>query len=315
MDARSMRIPVLAGPTAGGKTALSIELALRLRATGVEAEVICADSMQVYRGLDIGTAKPDRGEQQGIPHHLLDIREPTETYSVAAWFDDAERTIGEIRGRNALPIVVGGTHLFVKMLLDGMMRGAEPDPALRATLEAMDPTERRLELERVDPQASARIHPADTRRTIRALEVYRTTGRPISAMQTQWDHARTGRHARFLLVGLDWPVEALNARINARVRRMIDQGLVEEARALWASGRLGPTAREAIGYKQLIAHFEGHASLDEATEQIKIESRRLGKKQRTWLRRLRTIEGAVWIEAQSGDPGAWAERTLLALNA
>lgn len=286
------RYPVICGPTAGGKSSLAIELARSLVATGTPAEIISADSMQVYRGLDIGTAKPDAEERRGVEHHLIDLVEPTERFSVADWLGLARPLIDRLRAHGVVPIVVGGTHLYVKSLLHGMMEGPEPDEALRAELRGMAPEDRRAELERVDPEAAARIHPNDERRTVRALEVFRQTGVPISEHQKQWGDPQASSDV--LLIGLEWSVEGINARINARVRQMVADGLEGETRALWEAGRLGPQAVEALGYKQFVAHFEGRCTRDEAVEAIKIETRRFAKNQRTWLRRLRRTPGAVW---------------------
>ena len=208
--------------------------------------------------------------------------------------------------------VVGGTHLYVKAFLDGLFEGPDPDPGLRAELEAMDPIERRAELERVDPEAAARIHRNDHRRTIRAIEVHRLTGRPISALQEQWDTGIARRDC--VLVGLDWPTGPINRRINARVGTMIERGLVAEARRLWEADRLGPTAREALGYKQLAAHFRGECSLDQAIERIKIQTRRFGKNQRTWLRRLRRTPASVWIHAAAELSDDWVDIVLRCLG-
>lgn len=299
---------LIVGPTAGGKSALALALAHALAQHGTAAELVSADSMQVYRGMDIGTAKPTPRERARTPHHLIDIRDPTQPFSVSEWLDLAQNACNDIRARAGLPIVVGGTHLYAKAFLEGLFRGPEPDEAIRADLDARELPQLRAELERVDPAAAARIHPNDRRRTVRALEVYRQTGTPISQLQQQWDAGRERRDIR--LIGLEWPSETINRRINARVRTMIDLGLVEEVRALWADERLGPQAREAIGYKQLIDHFRGRCPLDEAIERIKIESRRLAKNQRTWLRRLRPTPGAVWLDAEGFDAPELAERAL-----
>ncbi|MEM1167135.1 MAG: tRNA (adenosine(37)-N6)-dimethylallyltransferase MiaA [Planctomycetota bacterium] len=296
---------LIVGPTAGGKSSLAMSLARRARDRGIDTEIVSADSMQIYRGMDIGTAKPTEAERAEIPHHLIDIREPTESFSVHEWLALTEATLDELRAAGKAAIVVGGTHLYAKALLEGLFVGPEPDPGLRAELEAIPPHERRAELERVDPSAGARIHPNDDRRTIRALEVYRQTGIPISTHQHQWDAGRTRRDLR--LVGLDWAPELVNRRINARVRAMIDAGLVDEVRALWHTDRLGPQAREALGYKHLIDHLAGRATLDDAIERIKIDTRRLAKNQRTWLRRLRTTPGSVWINAADTPPEHWPD--------
>ena len=329
----SVIFPVIIGPTAGGKTALAVELAHRFaERTGVQGEVVSADSIQIYRRLNIGSAKPTAEERRGVTHHLIDIAEPTERFSVDRWLREANAVIGDIRRRGATPIVVGGTHLYIKALLEGLFEGPPPDPALRAELAALPARERHAELERVDPAAAARIHPNDARRTIRALEVFRQTGTPLSELQSQWD--RGERRADALPVALLWPTERINARINARVRRMIEQGLVEEARALWEAGDLDTQAGEALGYKQLAAHFRGEATLEKAIEQIRIETRRFAKNQRTWLRRLvgiatsadrTTVDpdgacddsrraGVCVLDAGAGDPSGWPDLALAALD-
>ncbi len=296
------RFPVICGPTAGGKTALAVELALALESAGpARAEIISADAYLIYKGLDIGTGKPTERERKGVPHHLIDIAEPAERFSVHQWLRAAEDAIEQIRSRGAIPIVVGGTHLYIQAMLAGLFDGPEPDEALRERLRAMSAPERRSELERVDPAAAQRIHPSDHRRTVRALEVFRQTGTPITELQTQWERAQPDRSDR-VLIGLDWAGEAINRRINARVRGMIERGLVEEARALWEGGRLGAQAGEALGYKQLIEHFRGEATLEDAIERIKIETRRFAKNQRTWLRRLRATPDSVWLDAESDTP-------------
>ena len=311
--------PVIVGPTAGGKTALAVEVALEVcRGRGrPAAEVISADSMLIYRGLDIGAAKPTPEERRGVPHHLIDVAEPTDRFTVHDWLRAATRVIGEVLGRGNLPVVVGGTHLFIKALLDGLFEGPGEDPALRERLRTLPAQVLRARLEAADPAAAARLHPNDLRRTIRALEVFELTGRPISEHQKQWDRGTAAAGERKpapRLVGLDWPSELLNPRINARVKKMISDGLVEEARTLWLANRLGPQAREGLGFKQLIAHFEGRCSLEDAIEEIKIETRRFAKNQRTWLRRLRTTAGSVWIDAAATPTDQWAERVLRAFE-
>ena len=326
------QFPVIVGPTAGGKTALAVALAQRFaRERGVAGEVISADAYQVYRRMDIGTAKPTVEEREGVQHHLIDIVEPTERFTLNDWLARAESQIEECRARGVMPIVVGGTHLYVKALLEGLFEGPGADEAMRAELRAMGLAALRAELERVDPLAATRIHPNDERRAIRAIEVFRLTGTPISTHQTQWDNADRVRPDA-VLVGLDWPPEQINPRINARVKQMMERGLLEEVRALHTGGPggsslLGPTAREALGYKQLVEHLDassgasrgGKPTPEDAVEQIKIETRRFAKNQRTWLRRLRTTPRSVWIDAgagagQSADVAAWAERVAAALR-
>ncbi len=296
------RFPVIIGPTAGGKSDLAVDVALALVSAGTPAEVVTADAFQVYRGMDIGTAKPTIDERRGIPHHLIDIVEPTEPFTVSDWLTAANTAIDEIRARGVMPIVVGGTHLYIKALLDGLFEGPDPDPALRHELRATPLAARRAELERVDPVAAARIHPNDERRTLRALEVFRQTGTPISQHQQQWDKAT---RTDCTVIGLDWPSELLNPRINARVKGMMERGLLDETRGLLP--RLGAQAREALGYKQLIEHIDGRCPLDEAVERIKIETRRFAKNQRTWLRRLRSTPGSQWIDAATVGREQWAK--------
>lgn len=307
VDEQAHPYPVIVGPTAGGKTAVAVELAYALKRAGrAPGEVVTADAFQVYKGMDVGTAKPTEDERRGVPHHLIDLVEPTERFTVHDWLGRAEPVIADIRARGRTPIVVGGTNLYVKAFLDGLFDGPQPGPEVRAAVAAMPQPERRAELERVDPDAFARIHASDIRRTVRALEVFRETGTPISVLQAQWDAERVARPDA-VLVGLDWEVDALNRRINARVKGMLQEGLVQEAWELWQSGQLGEQAREAIGYKQLIPHFKGSQTLEEASERIKIETRRLGKNQRTWLRRLSTRPGSVWIPATGQNPGDIAQ--------
>lgn len=307
------QFPIIVGPTAGGKSALGVRIALQCRLRGEPVgEVISADSMQVFRGMDIGTGKLRGDERCGVPHHLIDLVDPTEPFSVDQWLARAEKAIAEIRGRGALPIVVGGTHLYAKALAEGLFESPEPDPAYRAMLASVPRAERRAMLERVDPPAAARIHFNDDRRTIRALEVFHATGTPISAHQTQWDAGSMRPDA--VIVGVEWPTEAINRRINARVKQMMADGLLEEVRGLWQRGALGPTAIQALGYRQLVDHLEGRMALDEAVERIKIETRRFAKNQRTWLRRLRMSPGSIWVEAGDGEPARWATEVLSRLT-
>ncbi len=303
-------IPIIAGPTAGGKSALALELAMRLRESGVAAELISADAYQVYRGLDIGTAKPSLAERMGVAHHLVDVAAPRERFTVSDWLRATEVAIADVQSRDGVPIVVGGTHLYLKNLLDGMFEGPGADDALRTRLAGMETAELRAELGRIDPAAADRIHANDTRRTIRAIEVFRLTGIPISAHQRQWTSGAGAVGSRFTLITLAWRPEALNPRINARVKTMMERGLLEETRALAVAGAFeGPhnQAKEALGYKQLLSHLAGRDKLDDAIERIKIETRQFAKSQRTWLRRLRTHSGTIVIDADAIIENARAE--------
>jgi tRNA dimethylallyltransferase len=297
------------GPTAGGKTELSIELAHRLPGGG---ECCCADSMQVYRGMDIGTAKPTDREQAAAPHHLLDLVDPGDSFSVDDWLGHARPCVSNIKAGNKWPILVGGTNLYIQAFLGGFMEGPEPDESLRAQLAEDDPGEHRRELERVDPVAAERIHPNDRRRTVRAIEVFRLTGRAISEMQVQW--ARADANADVLIIGLNWPVDVINGRINARVGRMMESGFLDEVQRLHDAGSFGGQSREALGYKQLLEHLEGGCSHEEAVEQIKILSRRFAKQQRTWLRRFQYLWEGHWIEAAEKDTETIANKALAFIN-
>jgi tRNA dimethylallyltransferase len=293
MDRSSNRIPILAGPTAGGKTNLAVRLARRLTGGG---EVISADSMQVYRGMNIGTATPTETERQDVPHHLIDIVDPREvaagaTFTVDDWLPLANAAVEDIRARGRTPILAGGTNLYIQAFLYGLFEGPPADPDLRARLEQEPLADLRARLEAVDPAAAERIHRNDRRRTIRALEVYEQTGVPISEQQKQWERRQIRPGARLFI--LDWPASAINRRINQRVRQMMHEGLLEETERLAAAGALAGQPGEALGYKQLLEHLRGECTLEEAVERIKIETRRFGKNQRTWLRRLSATPGAV----------------------
>jgi tRNA dimethylallyltransferase len=300
-------IVLILGPTAGGKTDLAVALAARL-----PGECICADSMQVYRGMDVGTAKPTAEQRGAVRHHLLDLLDPSEDgFSVDTWLGLAHAAIADVRARRRYPIVVGGTNLYVQALLEGMAEVPAPDPALRRELEALDPSVLRRRLEAVDPAAAERIHPNDAKRTVRAIEVHELTGRRLSDLQQQWHRGAPRRDVR--IIGLDYPVEAINRRINARVRRMIDDGLVGEVRRLAAGGGLGLQAAEALGYRQILDHLAGRMSLDDAIEQIKIRTRRYGRQQRTWLRRFRAHPDSAWFAAGEEGPQQLVEKILAAV--
>jgi len=313
------RFPVIAGPTASGKSALALAVArAQQEATGRAdaAAILSADAFQVYRGMDVGTAKPDAAERARCPHELLDVAAPDEPFSVDRWLRLAEEALARTQRGGALPIVVGGTHLYVKALLEGLFEGPGADVDFRAWAAAQPLEALRRRLEEQDPHAAQAIHPHDRRRTIRALEVLHAAGRPISQLQQQWDRRRWRDGA--LLVAIRWPVEQLNARINARVRRMVERGLVEEVRGLHEAGALGEQAGQAIGYRQLVEHFQGRCTLEEAIERIKIETRRLAKQQRSWVRRLlATAPEGAWLIVEADEaqpPEAQALRVLEALE-
>jgi len=290
--------PILVlGTTASGKSDLAMALATSLEVAG---ECVSADSMQIYRRLDIGTAKPTPAERAAIPHHLIDVADPHDLqrdFTVADWLAAARTAVAGIESRGRVPIVVGGTHLYLQALLQGLFEGPTIDPELRATLASIPDAALRTELERVDPDAAARIHPADRRRTLRAVEVHRQTGTPLSTLQTQWASTGTDLAERAVVVVIERETAAANARINRRVRAMLEAGWLEEVEGLLAAGPLHRQAAEAVGYRELGEVLAGDRPLDDAVEAIKIRTRRYAKQQRTWLKRFRSRPGAVRIEA------------------
>jgi tRNA dimethylallyltransferase len=293
-SAATPRTVLVMGPTAGGKTALAVELALRIPGGG---ECVSADSMQVYRGMDIGTAKPSAEERRGVPHHMMDVADPHGgAFTVADWLDGAREAIVAVHARGRHAIVVGGTNLYVKALVEGMFEGPPGDPEVRAQLEALPTEILRRDLEYHDPIAASRIHPNDRRRTVRALEVWQLTGRRISDLQRQWGDAPRALPDGMHLVGLEWPVELLNERINRRVHAMVAEGLEQEVMRLIAAGPLNRQAIEAVGYREVLRHFAHELSIEEAEEEIKVRTRQYARQQRTWLRRFKAIPGAIWVD-------------------
>jgi tRNA dimethylallyltransferase len=295
MAASNPLLVSLIGPTASGKSALALALAERLG-----AEVLCVDSMTIYRGMDLGTAKPAPDERRRVPHHLLDVAEPDEPFTVARFVELADAVIAGARRRGVPLIAVGGTPLYFKALFEGLFEGPGADRDLRARLHALDGATLHARLLEIDPAAAGRIHVNDRKRLVRALEVFELTGRTISSFQTHWTDG-PARHAAVWL-GLHWDRDALNRRINARVRAMIEAGWLDEVRGLLARhGRLSHTATEAAGYAELIRHLGGEVSLDDAIESIKIATRQLARRQIKWFRRfpgVRWIDGPLPVEAQ-----------------
>lgn len=274
----------LTGPTASGKTSVGVALAER-----IGAEIVSLDSMALYRRMDIGTAKPTAAERGRVPHHLLDLIEPSEEFSLAQYLEAADCAIRDIRSRGRQVLFVGGTPLYLKGLLRGIFEGPPADWDLRRRLEQEGETNgpgwlhRRLAA--VDPVAAERLHANDTRRLIRALEVYEKTGRPISQWQEQFDIGRAADQCRVFV--LEWPREQLGKRINARVDAMFREGLVDEVRGLVAgSGRLSRTASQALGYREVLDHLAGRKSLAETIELVKLHTRQFAKRQGTWFRSL-----------------------------
>lgn len=274
----------LTGPTAAGKTGVGIRLAER-----IDAEIISLDSMALYRGMDIGTAKPTPAERRSAPHHLIDLVEPHEEYSLARYLDTALAVVDEIESRGHKSLFVGGTPLYLKGLLRGIFEGPAADWELRTQLEEearqQGPDFLHRRLAEVDPAAADRLHPNDTRRLIRALEVYEKTGRPISAWQQQFDHGRPAEACRVFV--LDWPTAQLNARIDRRVDEMFAAGLVDEVRTLLAGPQpMSRSAAQALGYREVIQHLQGKQDLQTTIDLIRTHTRQFAKRQRTWFRSL-----------------------------
>ncbi len=274
----------LTGPTAAGKTAVGLVLAERLG-----AEIVSMDSMAVYRGMDIGTAKPTPDERCRVAHHLIDLVEPHEAFSLARYLQAARACVEDIRRRGREVLFVGGTPLYLKGLLRGIFSGPPADWAFRRRMEEIarreGPEALHRRLAQVDPLSATRLHPNDLRRVVRALEVYEQTGRPISRWQQQFARGLPAGACRVFV--LDWPAAQLRARIEARVEAMFRAGLVDEVRRLLARDRPPRrTARQALGYREVIEHLAGVRSLQETIELVKLHTWRFSRRQRTWFRSL-----------------------------
>jgi tRNA dimethylallyltransferase len=298
---------ILTGPTAGGKTALALDLADRLG-----GEIVAMDSMTVYRGMDIGTAKPTPAERARVPHHLIDVLDPWDGATVAWWLDRAGQGCAEIARRGKRPLIVGGTPFYLKALLHGLFPGPPGDPALRRRLETeaeQDGNEAlHARLSEVDPKTAARLHPNDLRRVVRALEVHELTGRPISAWQRTWDspgfaaaNAPVPPAAKIPAVVLELPRGVLYDRINLRVGAMLASGWRDEVRRLRDLPR--PPSREAaqaVGYRELLDEIAGRGPGPDATaELIRTRTRQFAKRQLTWFRHLPSL---VPVAADGPDP-------------
>lgn len=288
------RPPILCviGATASGKSSLAVSVA---RATG--AILLSVDSMQVYCGMDIGTAKPTPAERAAVEHAGIDLVGPDEAYTVAKFVEYADGVIARAAAAGRPVVAVGGTPLYWKALFEGLFDGPPADPIVRDRLRQLDNATLHDRLREADPAAGERIHVNDTKRLIRALEVFELTGRPISTFQTAWADPRPRHDTTW--VGLDWDRDALNRRINARVRQMVAAGWVDETRQLLDTfGELSKTAGEATGYHELIEHLRGRSSLDDAIEQIKIATRQLARRQMKWFRRFPRV---TWLKGDEPE--------------
>jgi len=314
MSAPDPRPPVVVvtGPTASGKTGLAIDLALRF-----DGEIVNADSMQVYRFLDIGTAKPSPEERARVPHHLIDVVAPDQPYSAGRYARAARAVIADLHARGRVPFLVGGTGLYLRAVLHGLVDGVEADTALREDLEAEqeradregDPERLHRRLADSDPAAAARIHPHDKRRIVRALEIAAETGEPTSRIRSA--HGFEDSPYRSLHLALDLPREVLYERIDRRCRAMIDAGLLQELRDLAEAG-YGPELRPmgAIGYRHVVPVMRGSDTLVNALEAMCRDTRHFARRQLTWLRR---VPDAIWVDPRR--PEEIAERVAAFLAA
>jgi tRNA dimethylallyltransferase len=287
---------VLTGPTASGKSAVAIPLAER-----IGAEIISVDSIAVYRGMDIGTAKPSDEDRRRVPHHLIDVACPSESYSVANFLADAWRAIAKIRAAGRIPLFVGGTPMYLKGLLYGFDPGPPADwdfrQAIEADLQTHGPESLHRRLWQVDPLSAHRLAPSDTRRITRALEVAYLTGIPLSHRQTQFEQTPESLTGRLFV--LQWPRATLHDRIAARVHAMFDQGLVDEVRGLREKHpALSRTASIAVGYREVFDLIDGKIAHKTAIQTVIEHTRQLARRQETWLRSLPTLE-AIAVADQS----------------
>lgn len=286
MESKQKLLAII-GPTAVGKTKLSIEMAKRFN-----GEIISGDSMQIYRGMDIGTAKITNDETEGIPHHLIDIKEPEDSFSVAEFQHLVRKKIAEIASRGKLPIIVGGTGLYIQSVIyDYNFSEAPADEAFRLILEerarGIGNEALHLELKKVDPESAAQIHPNNVRRVIRALEIYHCTGKMMSEYQKE---QQPDLLYNIALIGLTMDRLKLYERINTRVQLMMHEGLLEEVSGLHKKGLRDCQSIQAIGYKEIYDFLDGRATLEEAVENLKQNSRRYAKRQLTWFRNKMDVE-------------------------
>lgn len=291
------RLICICGPTASGKTALSVALAQQLH-----TEIISADSMQIYRGMDIGTAKPTEAERCGVPHHLLDICDPGEPFSVARYVELADAAAQDILRRGMIPVVAGGTGLYMDALIEcSTFTGDETDLSIREKYQRMAAEQGNIAvhecLRRVDPEGAARLHPNNLKRVIRALEVYEQTGMTLDAFNRL--HKRPAPKYQAIKIGV-CPAErqVLYERIDKRVDQMLADGLLDETRRLLERGALAGTAAQAIGYKELLGFLQGEQPLEECVALLKQRSRNYAKRQLTWLKRDDNIH---WIYYNRGE--------------
>lgn len=290
-----MQRTFLLGPTASGKTAIALRLAERLN-----AEIVSMDSMLVYRGMDLGTAKPTAEERAQVPHHLIDVVDPHEDFSVARWLDAANEVEAELAARGKHALYVGGTNLYLKARTAGLLESPVVPEDVRTAVRELAATEAGLkqlfeELQAQDPESAARIHPNDAQRIARAIEVNRVTGRALSAWQQEW---RPGQLLGEAAVALEWPREVLRERVAQRFDLMLAQGFLDEIRHIRDAAGFGPTAGKALGYRQMLAYLEGETDLEHARERAITGTRTYIRRQMTWLRSFPDLQ---WVSMCEDD--------------
>ncbi len=301
---------VLTGPTACDKTEIGFTVAQK-----IEGEIISADSMLFYRGMDIGTAKPSLEMRELVPHHFIDIIDPWESYSVGRYVDDVESLIGDADSKERMFLIVGGSPLYIKGLVDGIFNGPAADWDIRRELEDLADEKGNQHvhdiLQKIDPVKAVELHPNNLRRIIRAIEVYRITGKPVSVLQEEYKLAR--KSFQFKIICIAREREDIYRRINERVETMFDKGLVDEVRSLLDNPRgLSKQAKQALGYKEVIQYLDGGLALDDAKEMVKQSTRRFAKRQMTWFRSFPDIQ---WLEADEHEgPGPISDEIITLLR-
>ena len=301
---------VLTGPTASNKTEIGFTVAQKTR-----GEIISADSMLFYRGMDIGTAKPSLDMRELVPHHFIDIIDPWESYSVGRYVDDVESLIDTADSKDRKFLIVGGSPLYVKGLVDGIFNGPEADWDIRRDLEELADEKGNQYvhdiLQKIDPDKAVELHPNNLRRIIRAIEVYRITGKPVSELQEEYKLTRKSYQFNILCIARER--EDIYRRINERVEIMFDKGLVDEVQSLLDNpGGLSKQAKQALGYKEIIQYLDGGLTLDDAKEMVKQSTRRFAKRQMTWFRRFPDVQ---WLETEELEgPESISDEIITLLN-
>ena len=309
----SRPIAVLVGATGSGKTSMAVDLTGWLRERGVSIEIVGADARQIYRSLSIGTAKPTLREQESVPYHMLDVAEPDETFNAVLYAEEARRCVEEIYGRGAFPLVVGGSGLYIRALIEGLFEGPGADFDFRSWLEKWADREGNEALHRrlsdCDPAAASKVHPNDRKRLIRALEVFEATGRPISELRAE---ASPVGFTRTFYLGIEWPPEIHAGRIEERVRKMLARGMGDEASWLSTANLTEARSFEGLGYGDALALHRGEIGLEECVERICRLHRHYAKRQRTWFGK---IDDVFWLEPAEAEWSSLVETAGEAMRA